>query len=103
MVELIEAVSGCLVGPKTWDQIVEIFGACLDSPWTVWAACVVIYALNYVFVCMRPEMAMDFGFTKWNRGLTSGLPMDSPLLDFWTVKISPESCELEKNRPCVVA
>ena len=48
-------------------------------------------------------MAMDFGFTKWNRGLTSGLPMDSPLLDFGTVKNSPGLCELDKNRPGVVA
>ena len=80
------------------------FGAVLDSPQTVWVACVVIYALNYVLVCMRPEMTMDFGFTKWNRGLTSGLPMDSPLLDFGTVKNSPELCELDKKiHPCVVA
>ena len=58
---------GRLIGPKTWDRIVRIFGARLDSPRTVWAACVVIYALNHVLVCMRPKMAMDFGFTKWNR------------------------------------
>ena len=58
---------GRLIGPKTWDQIVGIFVARLDSPRTVWAACVVIYALNHVLVCMRPEIAMDFGFTKWNR------------------------------------
>ena len=92
-----------MIGPKTWDRIVEIFGAHLDSPRTVWAACVVIYALNYVLVCMRPKMAMDFGFTKWNRGLTSGLPMDNLLLDFRTVKNSPGLCELDKNRPWVVA
>ena len=47
-------------------------------------------------------MTMDFGFTKWNRGWTSGLPMDSPLLGFGTVKISPGLCELDKNCPCVV-
>ena len=58
---------GRLIHPKTWDQIVGIFGANLDSPRTVWAACVVIYALNHVLVCMRQEMAMDFDFTKWNR------------------------------------
>ena len=89
MVELIEAVSGRLIGPKTWDRIVGILGAHLDSPRTVWAACVVIYALNHVLVCMRPEMAMDFRFTKWNRCCVSGLPMDSPLFCFGTVKISP--------------
>ena len=47
-------------------------------------------------------MAMDFWFTKWNRGWTSGLPMDSPMLGFGTVKISPRLCELDKKCPCVV-
>ena len=99
---MIEAVRGRLISPKTWDLIVGTFGAILDSPQTVWAAWVVIYALNHVLVCMRLGMVMDFRFTKWNRGWTSGLPMDSPLLDFGTVKISPGMCELDKNRPCVV-
>ena len=45
---------------------------------------------------------MEFSFKKWNRGWTGGLPMDSPLLGFGTVKISPELFELDKNRPCVV-
>ena len=67
MLELIEAVSGRLIGPKNWDRIVGFFfWAVLDSPRTVWAACVAIYAINCVLVCMRPEMAMEFGFTKWN-------------------------------------
>ena len=30
----------------------------------VWAAWVVLYAINHVLGCMRPEMAMEFGFTK---------------------------------------
>ena len=34
-------------------------------------------------------MAEKIGSKKWNRGWTSGLPMDSPLLGFGTVKISP--------------
>ena len=74
----------------------------MDSPRTFLVAWVVIYALNHVLVCMRPGMAMDFRFTKWNRGWTSGLPMDSPLLGFETVKIGPGLCELDKNRSCVV-
>ena len=61
----------------------------LDSPRIVWAACVIIYALNYVLVCMRPEMAMDLGSTKWNQCLVSGLPTDNPLVGFGTVKNSP--------------
>ena len=31
MLELIEAVSGRLIGSKTWDRIVGIFGAYLSS------------------------------------------------------------------------
>ena len=42
----------------------EIFGAVLDNLGTVWAACGVIYAINYNLVCMRPEMVMVFGSTK---------------------------------------
>ena len=30
----------------------------------VWASWVLIYAINHALMCMRPEMAMDFGFTK---------------------------------------
>ena len=58
----------------------EILEPVLDNPQTVWATCVIIYALSYVLVCMRPEMAMDFGFTKGNQGLVNGLPTDNPLL-----------------------
>ena len=28
-----EAVSGRLIGPKSWNRSVEIFGTHLDSPW----------------------------------------------------------------------
>ena len=49
----------------------------------------IIYALNYVLVCMRLEMAMDFGSTKWNRCLVSGLPTDSPLLTQELLKTVP--------------
>ena len=47
-------------------------------------------------------MGMEFGSKKWNRGWMSGLPVDSPLLGFGTVKISLGLYELDKNRPCVV-
>ena len=59
MFELIGAVRGRLIGPKTWDGIVRIFGShfivhelCV---WTVWVVCVMIYALNHVVMCMRSE------------------------------------------------
>ena len=58
MFELNEAVRGRLIGPKFWDRIVIIFGAIFIvhglCVWTVWAVCVMIYALNHVVMCMRP-------------------------------------------------
>ena len=61
----------------------------MDSPRTVCVACVIIYALNYGLGVVGPEMAMDFGSTKWNRCLVRGLPMDIPLHGCGTVKNSP--------------
>ena len=52
----------------------------LDSLGTILGGCVIIYTINYGFGVFGPEMAMDFGSTKWNRCLVSGLPTDSPLL-----------------------
>ena len=60
----------------------EIFRDRLDSPWTVCVPCLINYAINYVFVCMGSEMAIDIGFKKMNQCLMSGLPTDSPLLCF---------------------
>ena len=34
-------------------------------------------------------MGKKFGSKRWNRGWTCGLPVDSPLLGFETVKNSP--------------
>ena len=96
---------GRMIGPKTWDRIVELFLDFLDSrepPETDVGCYVRIYALNSFLVSRRPKMGMEFDSKKWNRGWTSGLPMDIPLLSFGTVKTSPELCELDKNRPCVV-
>ena len=47
----------------------------------------IIYAINYGLGVFGPEMAMDFGSTKWNRCLMSGLPTDSPLLGW--IEIGP--------------
>ena len=93
MLELIEAVRGRLIGPKTWDRIV---GNCLrpfkqfsDSPWTVWTIGGIIYKINCVLVNRRPEMAMEIGFKKRNKHWMSGLPTDSPHALFWDCKNSP--------------
>ena len=74
--------------PKLGTELLEYFEPVLDSPRTVWATCVIIYALKYVLVCMRPEMSLDFGFTKWNRCLMSRLPTDNPLLGLGLQKIA---------------
>ena len=69
---------------------------------TVLGVCVVIYVINYVLVCMRPEMAMKIGFQKVEQVcLMSGLPTDSPLALFWDYKSSPSLYEMDKKRPCV--
>ena len=52
-------------------------------------ACVITYAINYGLGVVGPEMAMDFGSTKWNRCLVRGLPTNSPLHGCGTVKNSP--------------
>ena len=54
------------------------------------------------FGCFRPEMAMDFGSTKWNRCFVRGLPTDSPLHVCGTVKNSPDLLDWTENGPCVL-
>ena len=71
-------MNGRLVGPKT--ELLEYLESVLDSPRTVWLVCVIIYEINCGLGVVGPEMAMDFGSTKWNRCLVRGLPTDSPLL-----------------------
>ena len=39
----------------------------MDCVGAVLGVCFIIYEINCVLVCMRPGMAMEFGFTKWNR------------------------------------
>ena len=48
-------------------------------------------------------MGMEFGSTKRNRCLMSGLPTDSPLALFWDCKNSPSLCEMDCKCPCVLA
>ena len=69
-------------------KFLELIWTVRDNVWTVWVRWVMIYAIS-VLVCRRPEIAMELGSTKWTRCLVSGLPTDSPLLYFGTVKNSP--------------
>ena len=69
MLELIEVVSGRLIGPKTWDRNVEIFRTRLDSLWQCMDSLGALghnLSINCVLVCMRSGMAMEFGSTMWN-------------------------------------
>ena len=60
-------MSGRFIGPKTWDRIVGTYGTRFGNLGAVLGGCVIIYAINYGFGVFEPEMAMDFGSTKWNR------------------------------------
>ena len=65
---------------KLGTELLRFLEPVMDSPRTVWVACVIIYSINYVLMCMRSEISMNFGSTKWNQCLVSGLPTDIPLL-----------------------
>ena len=66
MFELVEAVMGRL-GPK---HGTELFGfiepkfTVRDCSRTVWVANGVIHAMDCILMCMRPESAEKYGFTK---------------------------------------
>ena len=68
MFELIESVSGRLIGPKNLGPKCEnFFEPYLCSLWglgAVWASLVRFYAINDALMRMRLEMAVKFGFTK---------------------------------------
>ena len=65
-----------------WKFLGHIWSVC-GSVGAVLGVCVVICVINHVLVCMRPEIAMEIGFKKWNKSMMSGLPTDSPLALFW--------------------
>ena len=68
----------------------------LDSPRTIWESCGVIYAINCVIVCMRPEMAMELGVWR------VGCPRTTHCFVLGLLKIVPGLYELDQKRPCVV-
>ena len=67
MLELIEAVSGRLIGPKSWNRIVVILEAhCTvrDCDRAVLDGYFINYEINCIVMGRRPLMAMKFEFTK---------------------------------------
>ena len=96
---------GRLIRPKTWDGNCRNFGDFWDSREcleTVVGCGVRICVINSILVIRRPEMGMEIGSTKRNRRRKYGLPVDSPLPLFGTVKTIPSLCEMDKNHPCVL-
>ena len=65
-----------------WKFLGHIWSVC-GSVGAVLGVCVVICVINHVLMCIRPEIAMEIDFKKWNKGMMSGLPTDSPLPLFW--------------------
>ena len=60
-----EAVRGRLIGSKSWNQSVEIFGEFLEPNWTlrdcvgaVWGVCLIIYEINCVLVYRPLEIKL---------------------------------------------
>ena len=56
---MFEAVNGRLVSPKLGTELFEDLEPILDSPWTVWVVCVIIYVINYGLGVVGPKMDMD--------------------------------------------
>ena len=53
--------------PKLGTELLGNLELVLDSCGIVWVVYVIIYSINYGLGVVGPEMAMDFGSTKWNR------------------------------------
>ena len=71
MFRLNEAMTGRLIGLKTWDRIDKISERKMEQPVTaprllgsVWVWFVLTCALNVCLVCIGPGMAVDCQFTK---------------------------------------
>ena len=67
MFELNEAVRGRLIDSKSWNRgvgFLKHMWTVRDCPRAVWGAMVQICAMNDALTCMRPEMAVKFGFIK---------------------------------------
>ena len=59
---------GRLIGPKTWDRSVRIFGSRFGQSrhcyGLLWVFFMIIYSINYALVFMRPVMGKKFGSKK---------------------------------------
>ena len=55
---------GRLIGPKTWDRSVRIFGSRFGQSRHCYGSFVIIYSINYALEFMRPVMGKKFGSKK---------------------------------------
>ena len=62
--------------PKHGTELLENLEPVLDSPRTVWVVCVIIYAINMVWVLLGQK----WPWISVPLCLVRGLPTDSPLL-----------------------
>ena len=79
-------MSGRLIDPKSWNLSVGILrpsGQSVAVLGTVLGVWVIIYLINHVLMCRRPDMAVEIGFKKWNKWWMSGLPRITHMLCFW--------------------
>ena len=81
MFELNEAVRGRLIGPKTWNRSVRIFGSCLGNLGTV-TDC-------YGFLCDNLLNKLCFGVYKTGNGYRIRFQKVKPRLDEWAAHGQP--------------
>ena len=61
------ALNDRLIGPKHGTELFEFMEPKIWCPWMSRAVgwlIGILYVINYVLVCIRPEMTVKFGFTK---------------------------------------
>ena len=72
---------GCLIGPKTWDRIVEIFLTFLVSPWLLGTDLGCLYDNLWNKLC--------FGVYKTGNGYEIRFQTVKPRLDEWAAHGQP--------------
>ena len=49
---------------------------------TIFGVLVIIYYINHVLMCRRPDIAVEIGFQRWNKWWMSGLSRIAHMLYF---------------------
>ena len=71
MFESIEAIRGCLIGPKPWDRInIKKFETKWSSPWLLHTGCgceIVCFAVNHVLIGFEAGSGREMWVHNVNR------------------------------------